>query len=91
MGKRTEFSGHARMRMQERGTTDAEVIEAIEYGKREPAQRGLVQYRHNVEYNNTWAGRDYAIKQVMPVVAIEEDRLVVVTVYAFFFQEEESR
>lgn len=64
--------------------------EAIRTGQREPARRGLVLYRRNVEFNREWAGRRYAIQQVAPLVAEETDRIVVVTVYTFYFQEIES-
>jgi hypothetical protein len=32
-----------------------------------------------------WAGRIYAIKQVLAVMAEEPDEFVVVTVYTFYF------
>jgi hypothetical protein len=75
--------------MKERGATEEDVRLAIQIGEREPAQRGLYQYRLNVELKREWDGRYYGVQQVVPVVAEEEDRLVVVTVYTFFFQEGE--
>jgi len=36
-------------------------------------------------FDRDWQGRPYAIKQVAPVVAEETDRIVVVTVYTFYF------
>jgi len=42
-------------------------------------------YRYNVPFNAVWQGRHYAVKQVAPVVAEEEDESVVVTVYTFYF------
>ena len=45
----------------------------------------------NLEFKQEWDGRHYGIKQVAPVVAEEENRTVVVTVYAFYFQEGEKR
>ena len=39
----------------------------------------------NVEYGKIWGDKYYRIKQVAPVVAEEDDRIVVVTVYTFFF------
>lgn len=58
---------------------------------REPAQRGLYLYRLNLEFKREWDNRFYNVQQVVPVVAEEEDRLVVVTVYTFCFQETEKR
>ena len=44
-------------------------------------------YRLNLEFHREWDGRYYGVQQVVPVVAEEGDRLVVVTVYVFYFQE----
>jgi hypothetical protein len=41
----------------------------------------------NLEYDGIWGGKYYRMKQVLPVVAEEAERYVVVTVYAFYFQE----
>ena len=48
-------------------------------------RQNRIMYRLNLEYNADWAGKDYAVKQVAPVVGEETDRLVVVTVYTFYF------
>ncbi len=81
------FTAHARQRMKERGAREEDIREAIRVGEREPAQRGLVLYRLNLEFNKEWDGRFYRVQQVAPIVAEEADRLVVVTVYTFYFQE----
>jgi hypothetical protein len=52
---------------------------------KEQAQRGLFQYRLNLEFKRDWAGQFYGVQQVVPVVAAEETRMVVVTVYVFYF------
>jgi hypothetical protein len=81
------FTQHARQRMHERGAREEDVRLAVRTGEREPAQRGLVLYRLNLQFNREWDGRYYGVQQVVPVVAEEADRLVVVTVYTFYFQE----
>lgn len=81
------FSDHAQMRMHERGARKEDVLEAIRIGEHEPAQRGLHLYRLNLEFKREWDGRYYGIQQVVPIVAEEQDRYVVVTVYTFYFQE----
>jgi len=81
------FTTHALTRMRERGAREGDVREAIRIGEREPAQRGLFSYRLNVEFKREWDGRHYGVQQIVPIVAEEESRLVVVTVYTFFFQE----
>jgi len=42
-------------------------------------------FRKNFLHQALWKGRYYENKQVMPFVAEEADRLIVVTVYTFFF------
>lgn len=71
--------------MTDRGVLEEEIVQAIRTGTREAAQRGLHQFRLNLEYKGLWGGERYAVKQVLPIVAEEESRFVVVTVYAFYF------
>jgi len=80
-----EISHHARQQMHERGVDQAEVIAAIRGGQVEPARKNRAMYWKNFQFDGVWCGRRYMIKQVAPVVAKEPDRLVVVTVYAFYF------
>jgi hypothetical protein len=80
-----KFSQHAREQMLERGASEAEVTEAIRAGESVPAKRGRQGYRKNYQYNQFWGGRRYAIKQVLVIVAQEDDELIVVTVYTFYF------
>jgi hypothetical protein len=79
------FSGHARRRMLDRGVREEDVVRAIRIGQGEAAQRGLFLYRLNLEFQRQWGGKYYAVQQVAPVVADERDRIVVVTVYTFYF------
>jgi hypothetical protein len=79
------FTRHARERMRQRGASEEDVREAIRIGRRGPAQRGLWQYRLNVEFQRDWDGRHYAVQQILAVVAEEESERVVVTVYTFYF------
>ena len=85
MPKEIVFTAHARQRIIERGTSEEDVVEAIRIGMKEPAQRGLFQYRLNLEFKREWAGQFYGVQQVAPVVAEEETGMVVVTVYVFYF------
>jgi len=78
-------SKHVLARLSERGTTVAEIEEAIRVGLREPARAGKWMYRYNREFNAHWQGKHYAIKQVCPIVAETESELFVVTVYTFYF------
>ena len=71
--------------MEERGANKNEVEEAIKKGERIPAKRGRRAYRRNFQYNKEWGGKLYSMKQVMPVVVEENETIVVVTVYTFYF------
>ncbi|MCX8066736.1 MAG: DUF4258 domain-containing protein [Anaerolineae bacterium] len=79
------FSQHARIQMRERGATEEEVVETIRTGEEVPAKRGRRGYRRNFQYDRLWGGRHYLTKQVLVIVAEEAERLVVVTVYTFYF------
>ena len=76
---------HAKEQCMERGASEGEVKEAIRRGARQAAKHGRFLYRLNFEYRAEWQGRFYAIKQVAPVVAEEQNEIVVATVYTFYF------
>ena len=82
---RIVFSRHALEHMPSRGTTRDEVEETVRSGERLAAKRGRRACRKNFPYRSEWKGRYYETKQVMPVVAIEGDTTIVVTVYVFYF------
>ena len=42
-------------------------------------------FRKNFAFDGRWGGRRHRVKQVAPVVAQEPGKLVVVTVYVFYF------
>ena len=80
-----EISRHAQQQMLERGAEHAEVIAAVREGQAEPVHKNRTMHRKNFQFDSVWRSRQYRIKQVAPVVAEESDRLVVVTVYTFYF------
>ena len=84
------FTHHALDRLRQRGTNEDDVKQAVRKGSREPAQRGLIMFRLNLPFNREWDGRYYRIQQVAPIVDEEETRIVVVTVYTFYFQDENT-
>ncbi|OIP02246.1 MAG: hypothetical protein AUJ96_16510 [Armatimonadetes bacterium CG2_30_66_41] len=71
--------------MGDRGASEEEVRAAVRTGNEEPARKGRSRFRKSFCFNAQWRGRHYAVKQVAPVVAEERDRLVVVTVYTYYF------
>lgn len=83
--KPIRLTKHAQEQCIERGTNATEISQAIREGTKEAAKKGRWRYRYNLEYNATWQNRDYAIKQVAPVIVEEADEIVVVTVYTFYF------
>jgi len=83
--KRIVFSIHALDQMADRGTNQAEVEHAVREGEEVPAKQGRRAFRKNFPFNSQWKGQYYEVKQVLPVVADEPDRWVVITVYVFYF------
>jgi len=85
VSKPIEFSPHAREKMLDRGASESEVQAAIRIGNSEPARKGRLMFRKNFAFNSKWRGKHYAVKQVAPVIAEEANRLVVVTVFVYYF------
>ncbi|MCX6153087.1 MAG: DUF4258 domain-containing protein [Candidatus Kapabacteria bacterium] len=83
--KPIRLSKHALIQCQERGVSTDEVIETIRNGTREPAKENRFQSKQNFQYNDFWFDSFYPIKQVAPVFVDEEDEIVVVTVYSYYF------
>lgn len=71
--------------MIERGASKEEIIEAIANGEAISVKHGRIGYRKNFQYNNKWSEKFYRIKQVMAVVKKETNRIIVITVYTFYF------
>ena len=82
---KVRFSKHALVQMEERGAVRSEVVKALQEGEEIPAKAGRKCYRMNFQYNGSWMGKRYRIKQVAPVVVEEDGKFVVVTVYVFYF------
>jgi len=80
-----QFSTHALGKMLDRGATQSEVEAAIRTGSSEPARKGRLMFRKNFVFNGEWRGKNYAVKQVAPIVTQTPDRIVVVTVLVFYF------
>jgi hypothetical protein len=79
------FTNHALEQAKLRGTNELEITEAIEHGEAVPAKKGRFMRRKNFEFNATWQGKPYQIKQVAPVFIRENEKMVVITVYTFYF------
>ena len=84
--KPVTFTRHARQRLAERRTTEAEVIQAIHDATW--VRAGLRRYAATKWYpfGQEHDGSFYAGKDVRPIFVDEPERLVVVTVYVYFNQ-----
>jgi Ni/Co efflux regulator RcnB len=76
---------HARERLRERGATEAEAIATVESGEERPAKFGRSSFRRNFAYNDSWRGRQYAVKQVEAIAAPRGQDWLVITVITRFF------
>ncbi len=64
---------------------EEEIKEAIIFGSRESSKTNRILCRFNFEFNNEWQGNYYKVKQVAPVIVEEENEIIVITVYTFYF------
>ncbi|MBN1592410.1 MAG: DUF4258 domain-containing protein [Candidatus Coatesbacteria bacterium] len=83
--QRIVFSDHALSKMEQRGVTESEALEAIRNGERMPAKKDRLCFRRSFAFDNYWGGKWYAVKQVVPIAVEEQGEIIVVTVYAFYF------
>ena len=83
--KPIRLSGHAKEQLTFRGTTEEEVIETIISSPWQPSELGRMECRKDIVFENEWNKRYYRIKQVRPIFTEEEEEIVVVTVYTYFF------
>ncbi len=79
------ISGHARQQITFRGTSEQEIVEAIQTETWTPAQSGRLECRKDFPFNSDWNGKYYTTKQVRPIFVDEPTQIVVVTVYTYFF------
>jgi hypothetical protein len=80
-----EFIDHAIDQARLRGATVAEVTEAIRNGEEVTAKKGRTGYRKNFPFGAIWKGRYYETKQVLVITVREDETILVITVYAFYF------
>ena len=83
--KPIRLSFHAGMQLSYRGATEEEVFDTIQTSDWEPSELGRLECRKDFEFNNTWNKKFYKTKQVRPIFAEEDNEIVAVTVYVYFF------
>ena len=83
--KPIRMTRHAREQAVERGATEQEIRDAVLHGRREPAKHGREMCGYSFNFDRTWQGNSYAMKQVAPVIVEKSQEIVVITVYTFYF------
>ena len=76
---------HAKARLAERGTTEAEVVATITGGEQFSAKFGRVGFRRNFSFQSQWRGQFYATRQVTAFAVREADGWLVITVIVRYF------
>jgi len=79
------FSQHVMDQMVDRGTSEEEIKLTIRDGEEVPAKKGRKSYRKNFNFESYWKGKYYSTKQVIPIVKGESNKIVVITVYVYYF------
>jgi len=83
--KPIRLSIHAFEQLQYRGVSKEEVIEAIRTASWQYSKSGKLECRRNFEYNNEWNMKWYKTKQVRPIFVEEQEEIIVITVYSYYF------
>lgn len=83
--KPIKLSQHAKEQLNYRGATEKEVIETIKTSTWEPAELGRLGCRKDFAFKKKWNKKYYKTKQVRPIFVEEENEIVVVTVYTYYF------
>lgn len=79
------FVPHALVALRKRGGTEEEARQAINEATWSAAKYGRQEASKTFSYNALWNGKQYQWKQVVPVFVEEQDKIVVITVYVFYF------
>ncbi len=87
--KPIRLSLHARERARCRGATEDEIRETIRAAPWASAARGRLQCERDFAYNAEWNAVFYRTKRVSPVFVEEHAEIVVVTVYTYYFDQEQ--
>jgi hypothetical protein len=82
------LSAHARDQALRRGATEEEIARAIREARWASADYGRLEVRKTFPYDAEWNKRRYRFKCVRPIFVLEDDAVVVVTVYTYYCDEE---
>ena len=79
------LSIHAREQLLYRGVSEEEIIETIRTSEWKPAELGRLECKKDFPYGKEWNEIYYNKKQVRPIFVEEEDEIIVITIYTYFF------
>lgn len=83
--KPIRLSEHAKEQASHRGCTEEEICEAIRTIPWEKAELGRLQCKKDFPFNKVWNDKEYKTKQIKPVFVEENNEIIVVTVYVYYF------
>ncbi|MCX8028127.1 MAG: DUF4258 domain-containing protein [Thermodesulfovibrionales bacterium] len=83
--KQIRLSRHAKEQLSFRGTNEEEIIEAIRTTDWKSLESGRLECRKDFIFQSDWNKRYYTTKQVRPIFVEEDNEIVVITVYTYFF------
>lgn len=83
--KKIRLSEHAQEQCRYRGTNEEEIVEAIHTSSWEKAELNRLECRKNFVFEKEWNKKYFKTKQVRPIFVEEENEILVVTVYVYYF------
>jgi flagellar biosynthesis/type III secretory pathway protein FliH len=83
--KAIRLTKHAQQQCIERGTNEQEITEAIQNGTKQSAKQGREKYQIIIQTNSYWQGKYYSLKKVAPIVIENQQEIIVITVYTYYF------
>jgi len=84
--KPIRLTKHAQSYFEKRGFSEDEVIKAIQESEWMTGDSGKLECRLNLDYKSDWNKKYYDIKQIRPIFVEEDEEIVVITVYTYFFR-----
>ena len=84
-GKPIRLSEHARQQLGYRGATEQEVFDTIRTQTWETAELDRLECRKSFQFKSEWNNKYYDTKQVRPIFVEENEEIIVVTVYVYYF------
>ncbi len=85
INKEIVFTKHSIESMRKRGVSEEQVKMAVSKAPWQPAKWDRFECALEFQYNKEWNGKFYRTKQVVPVFAEEKTKIIIITVYAFYF------